>query len=69
MGFVRGLNRGRGVGFVIRRKRVSNSFVVTMTAQALSVMIFVFPIMLSEGKLEPEDVALLNSSCCACPET
>ena len=68
-GFVRGLNRGRGMGFMIQRKRISYSFVMTMTVRALSAMVFIFPIMLKEGNLEADDDALLdpNRTCCACP--
>eukprot|EP01046_Picozoa_sp_COSAG06_P009573 COSAG06_NODE_501_length_14953_cov_25.827858_17_plen_445_part_00 len=70
-GFVRGLNRGSGMGFMIQRKRISHSFVMTMTVRALSAMVFIFPIMLKEGNLEADDDALLdpNRTCCACPET
>ena len=69
MGFVRGLNRGRGMGFMIQRKRISYSFVMTMTVRALSAMVFIFPIMLKEGNLEADNEALLdlNRTCCACP--
>ena len=54
---------------MIQRKRISYSFVVTMTVRALSAMVFIFPIMLKEGNLEADNEALLdlNRTCCACP--
>jgi len=66
--YVRGLNRGHGMGFVIQRKRISYSFVLTMTARVLSAMVFLFPVMLSLTRVEGEEhtiedvFKLLNST-------
>jgi hypothetical protein len=40
--YVRGLNRGRGMGFVIQRKRISYSFVLTTAVRAASAMLSSF---------------------------
>jgi hypothetical protein len=67
--YVRGLNRGRGMGFVIQRKRISYSFVLTMSVRAASAMLFIFPLMLSLTKVEEEEAEeeeLLNTTCVAC---
>eukprot|EP01046_Picozoa_sp_COSAG06_P039548 COSAG06_NODE_4689_length_4035_cov_2.989837_3_plen_448_part_00 len=72
LGYVRGLNRGKGMGFVILNKRITTSFVVAMIAKAVSAMVFLFPVMISltrvedqEAKLEREDALLLNTTNCA----
>ena len=66
-GYVRNLNRGKGMGFMVMRKRISHSFVMTMAARALSSMLFLFPVILSLTQVEQEEDKLLcNSTCCAC---
>ena len=72
LGYVRGLNRGKGMGFMILNKRITTSFVVSMIAKAVSGMVVLFPVMLSltrvedeEAELEQEDALLLNTTNCA----
>ena len=65
--YVRNLNGGKGMGFMISRKRISHSFVVSMTARAASSMLFLFPILLSLTRVEEEEDELLaNATGCAC---
>ena len=46
-GYVRGLNRGRGMGYVIYNKRISHSFVTTLAFKVVSVMTVAFPVILT----------------------
>ena len=71
--YVRDLNRGRGMGFVMSNKRISYSYVLSMTMRAASAMPFFFAIMLSfnteDQLLEAEDKMLANATargCCPC---
>ena len=64
--YVRGLNRGRGMGFVMQRKRISYSFVLTTAVRAASAMLFLFPIMLSLSSVKKGGDELLNRTCAAC---
>ncbi len=69
-GYVRGLNRGRGMGFVIHRKRISHTFVVALAAKVFSVMAVSFPIILSLTRVEHKENVLLNhtdTAGCATP--
>jgi hypothetical protein len=59
-GYVRGLNRGRGMGFVIQRKRINNTFVLSLAAKVLSVMSIAFPVFLSLTRVEDKEDALLD---------
>ena len=65
-GFVRNLNRGKGMGFMILRKRISYSFVMSTAARAASSMVFAFPVILSLLRVARDDEDVLNSTCCAC---
>ena len=58
-GYVRGLNRGRGMGFVIQRKRINHTFVLSLAAKVLSVMSIAFPVFLSLTRVEDKEDALL----------
>jgi hypothetical protein len=66
--YVRGLNRGRGMGFVMQRKRISYSFVLTMAVRAASAMLFLFPVMLTLTGVEEGEDKLLNTTCAAWAE-
>ena len=59
-GYVRGLNRGRGMGFVIQRKRINQTFVLSLAAKVLSVMSICFPMFLSLTRVEDKEDALLD---------
>jgi hypothetical protein len=64
--YVRGLNRGRGMGFVIQRKRISYSFVLTMAIKAASAMVLLFPVMLSLTRVEADEDEKLNATATSC---
>ena len=67
--YVRDLNRGRGMGFVISNQRISYSLVLNMTLSVASAMPFFFALMVSFGNVEQEEDELLGNAtgeCCAC---
>ena len=69
--YVRDLNRGRGMGFVISNQRISYSLVLNMTLSVASAMPFFFALMVSFGNVEQQDGELLGNcnatgECCAC---
>ncbi len=67
-GYVRGLNRGRGMGFVIHRKRINHTFVVALAVKTISVMTISFPVILSLTRVEhKEDLVLNVTSACVAP--
>ena len=54
------------MGFVILRKRITHSFVISTTARVVSVMGFLFPIMLSLLRVhheEGDELELINATC------
>ena len=59
-GYVRGLNRGRGMGFVLYHKRISHSFTVALTMKVVSVMTISFPVILSLTRVEEAEDEILN---------
>lgn len=59
-GYVRGLNRGRGMGFVLYHKRISHSFVVALSMKVVSVMTISFPVILSLTRVEEAEEEILN---------
>jgi hypothetical protein len=59
-GYVRGLNRGRGMGFVIHRKRISHTFVMSLAVKALSVMTVSFPVILSLARVEFKEDEMIS---------
>jgi hypothetical protein len=61
-GYVRGLNRGRGMGFVLFRKRISHSFVVALAMKLTSVMTISFPVILSLTRVEQQEEDILNNT-------
>ena len=61
-GYVRKLNRGKGMGFMVARKRITLSFVISLMARVISVMIFVFPLIIGLSRVEREEAELLNCS-------
>ena len=61
-GYVRKLNRGKGMGFMVARKRITASFVMSMMAKAVSVMVFFFPFIIRLTRVETEENGLLNST-------
>jgi hypothetical protein len=64
--YVRGLNRGRGMGFVMFRKRISHSFTIALAMKVISVMAISFPVILSLTRIEEgEDEILNNTEVCA----
>ena len=64
--YVRGLNRGRGMGFVMFRKRISHSFTIALAMKVISVMTISFPVILSLTRIEEgEDEILNNTEVCA----
>ena len=65
--YVRGHNRGKGMGFVLFSKRINYSFVIAILTKAVSVMTLLFPILLSftRGGEDHQD-ELPNSTWCAC---
>ena len=69
--YLRNLNRGRGMGFVIGRKRISYSFVLSMAIKAASAMVFLFPIMLSFTQVEKGEDSNTNNATggvCVCEQ-
>ena len=58
--YVADLNRGRGMGFVVSRKRISFSFVLSVTIKVASTMGVVFPIMLSLTRVELQEDGMLG---------
>ncbi len=60
--YVRGLNRGRGMGFVIYRKRISSSFAISLAAKVVSVMSISFPVILSLTRVEQQEGEILNNT-------
>jgi hypothetical protein len=67
-GYVRGLNRGRGMGFVIHRKRINHTFVVALAVKVISVMTISFPVILSLARVEQKEDEVLNiTSACVAP--
>lgn len=60
--YVRGLNRGRGMGFVLYRKRISHSFAVALAMKLISVMTILFPVILSLTRVEQEEAQILNTT-------
>ena len=58
--YIRGLNRGRGMGFVISRKRISHTFVVALVAKIGSLMAVSFPVIRSIARVEFQEGVLLN---------
>ena len=68
--YVKGMNRGQGMGFAIKRKRVTFTLVLDIAVTVASVMAVAFPMML--GVIEEDALLegqLLNSTaagCCAC---
>jgi len=65
-GFLSNLNRRKGMGFMILRKRITHSFVISTTARVVSVMGFLFPIMLSLLRVhheEGDELELINATC------
>ena len=61
-GYVRGLNRGRGMGYVIYNKRISHSFVTTLAFKVVSVMTVAFPVILSLTRVEEAEDEILNQT-------
>lgn len=59
-GYVRKLNRGKGMGFMVARKRITHSFVMSMMAKAVSVMLFFFPFIIRLTRVEGDETELLN---------
>jgi hypothetical protein len=71
--YVKGMNRGQGMGFAIKRKRITFTLVLDIAVTVASVMAVAFPMMLGVIEVEGEDALLegelLNSTaagCCAC---
>ena len=66
-GYMSRLNRGKGMGFFIMRKRITHSFVILIMAQAVSAMAFLIPIIKSiysaTGQLPNSE---LRDGSCAC---
>jgi hypothetical protein len=63
--YVRSLNRGRGMGFVISKKRISHSFVLSLTLKVASAVPFFFAIIISLWSGE-ERLVNATRECCAC---
>ena len=57
---MRKLNRGKGMGFIAARKRITASFVVSLMTRAISVMLFIFPLIINLSRVEREEMELLN---------
>ena len=66
LGYVRALNRGKGMGFMIVRKRITSSFVIALLAKVVGTMSTFFPIFLAITRAERGEDELANSTCCAC---
>ena len=72
--YVKGMNRGQGMGFAIKRKRITFTLVLDIAVTVASVMAVAFPMMLGVIEVEGEDAlleGLLNSTaagCCACAD-
>ena len=66
LGYVRGLNRGKGMGFMIVRKRITSSFVIALLAKVAGTMSTFFPIFLAITRTDRGEDELVNSTCCAC---
>ena len=77
--YVRDLNRGRGMGFAVSRKRISYSFVLSVAMKAASIMAVIFPILLSLARVDSRESEMLTDAdgdlgnasgltheCCAC---
>lgn len=60
--YVRRLNRGHGMGFVISKKRISHSFVLSLTLKVASAMPFCFAIVLKEGASQDDQVGSVGGS-------
>eukprot|EP01043_Picozoa_sp_COSAG02_P053782 COSAG02_NODE_5991_length_3886_cov_2.197254_1_plen_299_part_00 len=56
--YVKNLNRRRGMGFTLHRKRISHSFVLSLGLKAVSFMPIFFAVMLSFTKVETEEQAI-----------
>ena len=65
-GYVRNLNRGKRMGFMVHRKRISHSFVMSMLVRAVSSMAFLFPIILSLTRHAKREGELQANATCAC---
>jgi hypothetical protein len=65
-GYVRGINRGRGMGFMIQRTEISTSFVVALGAKMSSVLTIALPRMLNSARAGAKEDVLLNlTAACA----
>jgi len=65
-GYVRNINRGKRMGFMVHRKRISHSFVMSMLVRAVSSMAFLFPIILSLTRHAKREGELQANATCAC---
>ena len=80
-GFVKGLNRGQGMGFTMKRKRITYTLVVDLVTSVAPLCAVGFPLLLKYTKLEGEEETTLDdvmelmnateataacNSCCNC---